>query len=57
MWQVQMQFIPENDTIWVARLTESDPIYEYSDVMQAAAKALELQALDSSGRKYTIVQI
>ena len=57
MWQVQMQFIPGNDTIWVARLTESDPIYEYSDPMQAAAKALELQALDSSGRKYTIVQI
>jgi len=52
MYQVQMQFIPGNDQIWVAQLSPSDPIYEYELEEDAVAKAAELQAADSSGRQY-----
>lgn len=57
MYQVQMQFIPGNDQIWVARLDPSDPIYEYDNEPEAQAKADELQAADPTGRKYRVVQI
>lgn len=52
MWQVQMQFIPGNDSIWVAHLNPTDPIYEYDNEPECQAKADELQASDSTGRKY-----
>ena len=57
MWQVQMEFIPGNSTIWVAHLTPSDPIYEYDNDPEAQAKADELQAADTTGRAYRVVQI
>jgi hypothetical protein len=57
MYQVQMQFIPGNSTIWVAHLTPEDPIYEYDNEPQAQAKADELQAADNSGRLYRVQQI
>ena len=57
MYQVQMQFIPLNDSIWVARLTPEDPIYEYDNEAEAQAKAEELQAADETGRKYRTQQI
>jgi hypothetical protein len=57
MYQVQMQFIPGNDTIWVAHLTPEDPIYEYDNEPEAQAKADELQASDPSGRLYRVQQI
>ena len=57
MWQVQMQFIPGSDSIWVARLNPDDPIYEYDNEPEAQAKADELQANDPSGRLYRIVQL
>lgn len=57
MYQVQMQFIPGNDSIWVAHLTPEDPIYEYDNEPQAQAKADELQAQDTSGRLYRVQQI
>ena len=37
IYQVQMQFIPGNDQIWVARLTPDDPIYEYDNQAEADA--------------------
>jgi len=52
-----MQFIPGNDQIWVAQLTPNDPIYEYDNEPEADAKAAELQAADSTGRKYRVVQL
>jgi hypothetical protein len=52
MWQVQMQFIPGNDSIWVAHLNPTDPIYEYDNEPECQAKADELQASDPTGRKY-----
>jgi len=57
MYQVQMQFIPENDQIWVARLSPDDPIYEYSTEAEAQAKAAELQAQDPTGRQYRVVLV
>jgi ribosomal protein L16/L10AE len=57
MWQVQMEFIPGNLTIWVARLNPNDPIYEYNNKSEAQAKADELQASDPSGRKYRVTLI
>lgn len=56
-FQVQMQFIPGNDQMWVARLTPEDPIYEYDNEAEAQAKAEELQAADETGRQYRVQQI
>lgn len=57
MYQVQMQFIPGNDQIWVAQLNPSDPIYQYDNEPEAQAKADELQAADPTGRKYRVQQV
>ena len=52
IYQVQMEFIPGNPSIWVAHLNPNDPIYEYDNEPEAQAKADELQASDPTGRKY-----
>lgn len=57
MYQVQMQFIPGNDQIWVARLEPTDPIYEYDNENEAQDKATELQNNDSTGRQYKVVYV
>ena len=57
MYQVQMQFIPGNDSIWVARLNPEDPIYNFPIETEAQAKAAELQAADETGRLYRVVDI
>jgi ribosomal protein L16/L10AE len=57
MWQVQMEFIPGNSSIWVARLNPDDPIYEYDNAPEAQAKADELAANDPTSRLYRIVQL
>ena len=57
MYQVQMQFIPGNDMIWVAQLTSEDPIYNYDTKAEAQAKADELQAADTTGRLYRVVEL
>jgi hypothetical protein len=56
-YEVQMQFIPGNDTIWVAHLNPNDPIYQYDNEAEAQAKADELQANDPTGRKYRVATI
>ena len=56
IYEIQMQFIPGNDSIWVARLTPEDPIYQYDNEVEAQAKADELQANDPTGRQYRITQ-
>jgi len=57
MYQVQMEFVPGNDMIWVAQLTPEDPIYNYVIQVEAEAKAFELQEADPSGRRYRVVQL
>lgn len=55
MYEVQMEFIPGNDQIWVARLSPDDPIYQYPTLIEAEAKAFELENADPTGRKYRVV--
>lgn len=57
MWQVQTQFIPGNNQIWVAQLTPGDIIYEYATENEAWVQAINLQNADSSGRLYRAVFI
>jgi hypothetical protein len=57
IYQVQCQFIPGNDMIWVARLNPDDPIYEYDNFGEAQAKATELQDADATGRQYRVAQL
>jgi hypothetical protein len=57
IYQVQMQFIPGLDTIWVSRLTPEDPIYEYDNYADAQAKATELQEADTTGRQYRVIEL
>jgi hypothetical protein len=52
MYKVIMQFIPNVDQIWVTKLNSEDPEYVYSTEQEAVDKAAELQAADSTGRKY-----
>jgi hypothetical protein len=57
MYQVQLQFVPGNNMIWVAQLTLEDLIYNYDTEAEAQAKADELQAADLDGRQYRVTQI
>ena len=57
IYQVQMQFIPGSDQIWVARLNPNDPIYEYPTQEEAQLKADELKLADPTDRQYRVVQI
>ena len=57
IYEVQMQFIPGNDQIWVAHINPEDPIYQYDNYDEAEAKAQELEAADITGRKYRVQQI
>lgn len=57
IYQVQMQFIPGNDSIWVAHLTPEDPIYQYDNEVEAQAKATELQDADETGRQYRVADL
>ena len=57
IYQVQMQFIPGLNQIWVAQLTPEDPIYQYDNEEEAVAKANELQAADETGRQYRVEQL
>jgi hypothetical protein len=57
IYQVQMQFIPGSDQIWVARLNPDDPIYEYDNEPEAQLKADELSIADPTDRQYRVAQI
>ena len=54
IYQVQIQFLPSVDTIWVAKINQDDPIYEYDNEVDAQQKAEELQSVDTTGRIYRI---
>jgi hypothetical protein len=57
IYQVQMQFIPGSDQIWVARLNPDDPIYEYPTQEEAQLKANELKLADPTNRQYRVIEI
>jgi hypothetical protein len=56
MWQVEMQFIPGNNQIWVLRFDPGDPILEFETYQEAVDKAAELQEADTTGRQYRAVE-
>ena len=57
IYEVQMEFIPGNKMIWVARMTPEDPIYQYDNDAEAQAKANELKSKDPTGRSYRVAQL
>ena len=57
IYQVQMEYIPGNPQIWVAKLNPEDPIYEYDNYAEAEAKAQELKQADATGRDYRVQQL
>jgi hypothetical protein len=54
MYQVQMQFIPGYNNIWVVQLNPEDTAWSFDIEAEAIAKAEELQAADMSGRQYRV---
>lgn len=59
-FQVQQQFLPGNDKIWVARLKLEDPIFEYQYELEAEVKATELDQKEKKvkgKRKFRVTQI
>jgi hypothetical protein len=54
MHQVQMQFIPGYDNIWVTQLNPEDIIWEFEIEADAVAKIEELQSADKSRRQYKL---
>lgn len=57
MYQIQMQFIPGNSTIWVSQLTPEDPIYNFATENEAWTNAVAMQNADPTGRLYRAIYI
>ncbi len=57
MYQIQMQFIPGSDSIWVAKLEAHHELHEHQEFEVLQAKLEELQSADTSGRVYRIVYL
>ena len=55
-YTVVMQFIPGSDQIWVQQIDPNGPVYVYDNSSEAEAKAQELQAADSTVRKYKVME-
>lgn len=54
---IQKQFIPGNDSIWVQQLDENDSIHSYELIEEAEVQLAELQAADTEGRAFQIVEV
>jgi hypothetical protein len=57
MHQVQMQFIPGNDSIWVARLEEHHELHQFETEQEAHIKKEELENVDTEDRRYRVVYL
>jgi len=57
MYQIQKQFIPGNNSIWVVQLTPEDEIFTFETEAEAQAKADELTSADTEGRLYRIASV
>ena len=55
-FRVVKQFITGSNA-YVAKLQESDTLYEYDVEQDAFDKLVELKNADNTGRKYKVVQI
>ena len=50
------QFVTGSDA-YVAKLEESDTIWEYDEETDAIDKLVELKNADNTGRKYRVIEI
>lgn len=57
MYTIQKQFIPGNNSIWVAQLTLEDPTYTFETEEEAQLKSNELNSTDTEGRLCRVVLI
>lgn len=57
MYQVQMQYVPGIDSIWVAKLELDHQIHEFETEEEALNKAAELQNSDTEGRSFKVVYL
>ena len=55
-FRVVKQFVTGSDA-YVAKLEESDTIWEYDEETDAIDKLVELKNADNTGRKYRVIQI
>jgi len=55
-YRVVKQFITGSDA-YVAKLEESDELYEYGVEQDAFDKMVELKNADNTGRKYKVIEI
>lgn len=57
MYQVQMQYMPGIESIWVAKLEVEHEIHQFETEEEALSKVEELQNLDTEGRRYRVVYL
>lgn len=57
MYQIQKQFIPGNNSIWVVQLTSEDEIFTFETEAEAQSKSDELDSIDTEGRSYRIASV
>lgn len=55
-YTIQQQFIPLNNQIWVFKLNQEDIDFLFDTLEEAEAKAIELEGLDETGRKYRAIE-
>ena len=55
-FRVVKQFVTGSDA-YVAKLEESDTIWEYDEETDAIDKLVELKNADNTGRKYIVIEI
>ena len=55
-FRVVKQFVTGSDA-YVAKLEESDTIWEYDEETDAIDKLVELKNADNTGRKYRVIEI
>ena len=55
-YRVVKQFVTGSNA-YVAKLQESDTLYEYATEQNAFDKMVELKNADNTGRKYKVIQI
>ena len=55
-YRIVKQFVTGSNA-FVAKLQESDTLYEYDEETDAFDKLVELKNADNTGRKYKVIQI
>ena len=56
MYLILKQFMIDSDVAWVGKLDEEDTLFEYETQIEAQQKLDELNANETNGRKYRIVE-